>query len=386
MKKFFQMVAFASLTLAMPSCYNDDDLWNKVDELEQKVEANATDIATLSALVDALNEGKIIVGNEQTETGYVLTFNDGSKVEVLNGKDGVSGEKGDSFFTSVEEKGDIVVITLADGRVIELPKVTYRVLTFEDDDVKFGEYMFYNGYGDEEYIETWSQLIPENQWYNGSPLIYNMGEDAEYEWMDKGNTELCHKLPLNYGMRNFAGGGMVVSSHTVPLEDLQEYTIYDYQLSVTTGSGHNGSSNFCVAYNCSEVDYDAAGLEKNTLSFGDGVARVIDHMYVTIAAPTHYCITYGNGFSSAYGEDDFLKLVATGIKADGTKTDPVEILLAEGADMKLTDWTRWDLSSLGKIKAVEFHMEEAQFDTWGNASYWRTPMYFAFDDVAVRFE
>ena len=261
-----------------------------------------------------------------------------------------------------------------------------RVLTFEDEDAKFEEYMFYNGYGDEEYIETWSQLIPENQWYNGSPLIYNMGEDAEYEWHDANNTELHHLFPLNYGIRNYAGGGMAVSSHTVPFEDLEEYTIYDYQVSVTAQSGHNGSRNFCVAYNCSEVNYDAAGLEKNTLSFGDEVARVIDHMYVMIAAPTHYCITYGNSFSSAFGDDDFLKIVATGIKEDGTKTEPIEIMLAEGADMKLTEWTKWDLSGLGKIKAVEFHMEEAQFDTYGNASYWRTPMYFAFDDVAVRFE
>ena len=274
---------------------------------------------------------------------------------------------------------------IAKNSLVKEPSYELRVLTFEDDDVNFGEYMFYNGYGDEEYIETWSQLIPENQWYNGSPLIYNMGEDAEYEWHDANNTELHHLFPLNYGIRNYAGGGMVVSSHTVPFEDLEEYTIYDYQVSVTAQSGHNGSRNFCVAYNCSEVDYDAAGLEKNTLSFSDE-ARVIDHMYVMIAAPTHYCITYGNSFSSAYGDDDFLKLVATGIKEDGTKTEPIEIMLAEGADMKLTEWTKWDLSGLGKIKAVEFHMEEAQFDTWGNASYWRTPMYFAFDDVAVRFE
>ena len=82
MKKFFQMVAFASLTVAMSACYNDDELWNKVDELETKVEANASDIATLSALVDALNNGKVIVGTQQTENGYVLTFNDGSQVSA----------------------------------------------------------------------------------------------------------------------------------------------------------------------------------------------------------------------------------------------------------------------------------------------------------------
>ena len=180
--------------------------------------------------------------------------------------------------------------------------------------------------------------------------------------------------------------GAVVSSHTVELGELEKNTIYDYQVSVTCGGGNNGSSNFCVAYNVSEVDLETAGLTKTTLEFGDGIARVIDHMFVTIAAPTHYCRKYGNNFRNAFDNDDFLKLVATGIREDDSETDPIEILLAEGSDYIITNWTKWDLSGLGKVKAVKFHMEEAQFDTYGEASYYRTPLYFAFDDVAVRFE
>ena len=261
-----------------------------------------------------------------------------------------------------------------------------RVLTFEDADAQFEEYSFLGGDGDSYNITTWSDLIPEAQYYEGSPLIYAISSNAEYTWWDLGNTELGHIFPNNYGIYNYAGGGMAVSSHTVPFEDLTQGNIYDYQISVTTEGGHNGSENFCVAYNASEVDYDASGLFKNTLYFSDGVARVLDHMYVTIAAPTHYCITYGNGYSDAFDDDDFLKLVATGIKADyTTKTTPVEIMLAEGADMKLTDWTKWDLSDLGEVVAVEFHMEETQIDTHSSVSYYRTPMYFAIDDVAVRF-
>ena len=84
MKKNYGMVALLALSLTMSACYNDDDLWNKVDELETKVENNASDIAALSILVDALNQGKIITSSEQTEDGYVLTFNDGSEVKVLN--------------------------------------------------------------------------------------------------------------------------------------------------------------------------------------------------------------------------------------------------------------------------------------------------------------
>lgn len=260
-----------------------------------------------------------------------------------------------------------------------------RVLTFEDADAKFEKYSFTGGDGNLYEIATWSDLIPaeDEQNYMRSPLIYANSCNTEYTWRDLGNTELGHMFPLNYDTRNYAGGGMAVSSHTVPFDDLKENNIYDYQVSVTTEGGHNGSENFCVAYNASEVDYDASELFKNTLYFSDGVARVIDHMYVTIAAPTHYCITYGNSYSQAFDDDDFLKLVATGIKEDDTKTTPVEIMLAEGADMKLTDWTKWDLSALGEVVAVEFHMEEAQigYETW-----YCTPFYFAIDDIAVRFE
>jgi hypothetical protein len=213
-----------------------------------------------------------------------------------------------------------------------------------------------------------------------------MSNDAEYEWYDEKNTELYHKFPQNYGICNFAGGGAAVSSHTVGLDDMEENAIYNYQVSVTCGGGNNGSSNFCVAYNVSEVDLETAGLTKTTLEFRDGIARVIDHMFVTIAAPTHYCIKNGNNFSNAFDNDDFLKLVATGIREDDLETAPIEILLAEGSDYIITNWTKWDLSGLGKVKAVKFHMEEAQFDTYGEASYYRTPLYFAFDDVAVRFE
>ena len=259
-----------------------------------------------------------------------------------------------------------------------------RVLTFEDDDKQFEEYGFNGGDGEYYEITTWSDLIPEYQFYNGSPLIYYMSNNAEYEWYDENNTGLYHIFPLNYDIQNYAGGGAAISSHTVELDELNEYSIYDYQVSVTCGSGNNGSDNFCVAYNVSEVDPENSGLEKTTLVFGDGEAHVIDHMYVTIAAPTHYCIKYGNSFSQAYNDDDFLKLIATGIKEDDSETEPIEILLAEGSDYLITDWTKWDLSGLGEVVGVKFHMEEAQIANVGYDCYC-TPLYFAFDDIAVRF-
>ena len=89
-------VLFLLLTvITVCSCYNDDDLWDKVNDLDGRVETLETtvkgmnsDITALQNLVDALNQGKVIINTEQTSEGYTLTFNDGSKVSIKNGTNG----------------------------------------------------------------------------------------------------------------------------------------------------------------------------------------------------------------------------------------------------------------------------------------------------------
>ena len=67
MKKNYVMMAFLGLALSMSACYNDDELWDKIDELETKAESNASDISTLSALVDAMSKGKLGIEGEDYE-------------------------------------------------------------------------------------------------------------------------------------------------------------------------------------------------------------------------------------------------------------------------------------------------------------------------------
>lgn len=381
MRKNLFMMAFALLTLAMTACYDDDNLWNKVDELETKVEANAADIATLSALVDALNQGKIITGTEQTENGYVLIFNDNSRVEVLNGKDGkngedgISGENGDSFFTSVEEKGDLVIITLADGRVIELPKVTYRILTFEDEDAKFSPYTLYGGAG----INTWSDLIDDQQ-YGGSLTYTDFMEDVYY-WNDENHTELKHSFITPYW-----GGGHVISNYKI--EDYKtlpegKYGWYELQMSIPI-DGHNGSKNFCVhngykdTFNSSIYDASLVGFE-----FPEGIERTVDHMYVTNTSYVLNSITYGDGFNQPATDDTYMKIIAYGYDANDRITSTTEFYLCNTGKKLVTDWQKWDLSSLGKVNRIVFNIEASE-DQSGSYGL-NCPAYFAYDDVAVRF-
>lgn len=264
----------------------------------------------------------------------------------------------------------------------EGPVVTTKVLTFEDSDAKFPAYSLdYCGVN----VEKWSDLIPaaDEQAYGASTLIYDMmNNNATYNWSDENNTGLSHTFPYNWGGYSLSGGGMVVSNITTTLEVLENAeNIYDHQLSILNETGANGSSNFAIVYNDSQVNTEV----KNTLSFANEEAHTIKSMYICIPAITMYCMLNGNQFSEAYDEDDFLKIVAVGKKADGSESS-AEIVLAEGNnyDTWAIDWTKWDLSVLGEVVSVSFHMEEAQIDDYGYAQYYKTPLYFAFDDVEIQ--
>ena len=385
MKKMYGLLAIVAMSLLMSACYNDDDLWNKVDELETKVDANVANIATLSALVDALNQGKIIVKSEQTENGYVLTFNDGSKVEVLNGqdgndgKDGVPGENGDSFFKSVEETDELVIIILTDGRVIKLPKAKeyeLRILTFEDEDAKFTPYSL--DYANKT-ISTWSDLVDDAQY--GGTLTYNNYGEATYCWYDENNTEIEHSFTTPYW-----GGGHAISNFVIEnYNTLPDgyYGWYELQFATPIG-GHNNSKNFCV-HNGYQDDYNSQIYDGKLalFSFKNGKELVVDHMYVTNTCYVLNSLTYGDGFNSPATNDTYLKIVAYGYNANDEEVGTAEFYLCKTGRQFVTDWQKWDLSSLGKVNKIVFNISGS--DDLLGAYGLNCPAYFAYDDVAVRF-
>ena len=118
------------------------------------------------------------------------------------------------------------------------------------------------------------------------------------------------------------------------------------------------------------------------LTFADGTAQVIDHMYVTNTTYALNCYLDGNGLTAKIGPDDWVKLVATGYNADGTKTGEASLYLCNGPDNIVMDWTKWDLSGLGKVSKVTFNVTGSSDNGYGFSQ----PAYFAYDDVAVRFE
>jgi hypothetical protein len=293
------------------------------------------------------------------------------------------------------------------------PELPYelRILTFEDEDAKFTPYTLdYAGVD----INTWSDLIDDVQYYG--PLTYGTNQtDAMYWWYDEGNTELYHMFPDNWAYC-FWGGGHAVSNywgegyadenrneHIAKFygeEYIEQFAGNDSALGwflvqmMTPIKAHSGD-NFCVHYGYKDSYSYIDNLPE--LSFADGEARVIDHMWVT---NTNYTLNQlyngvkseaGNSFGGNWeglNDDAWLKIVAQGfddVEADAY-AEPIseaEFYLVQGEEV-VTDWQKWDLSSLGKVVKVRFNFLYS--DDMGGKYGFTIPGYFAYDDIAVRFD
>ena len=307
-------------------------------------------------------------------------------------------------------KGDLVVETPEDNLDYEL-----RVLTFEDKDAKFEPYYLdYAYFWSGKEICTWSDLVDDKQ-YSG-PLMYgNDSMDAMYYWYDEGNTELYHMFPDNYAYC-FWGGGHAISNYWgagYADEDrnghIAKYYGEDYvnqwagkpgadgalgwfllQL-MTPVPAHSGD-NFCVHYGYMDDYSFIENLPEWT--FYDCEPRVIDHMYVT---NTIYTLNQlyngvkseeGNSFGGNWTgltEDAWLKIVAYGFENvdDDEPVSEVEFYLVQGLNV-VEEWQKWDLSELGAVAKVRFNFLYS--DEMGGRYGFTIPGYFAYDDVAVRFD
>lgn len=438
MKRFFSWALLLALACGAASCeYDDDELQSRVDALEAQV-------AALQDLVDALNAGKYVIRTETDANGaVVLVFNDDTSVSVgtpgetvfftsvVESEDAVTittsdgrvitlpktsvsalfaeGETGkvkagttrdvqlvlshvaDCALVSDNPGWEIVLdgvtdkeavlrttapeeltesnttadirLLLSDERgefkMVKLTLTAYydlRTLTFEDSDYK----------GTSAVANYWTSLVDTPQY--GGPLLY--GNEAGYEWYDEKNTE------LRSGMldEDFYMGGHAVSNYY--LADIKEGG-FTTQLAVSTGkegaAGHNGSKNFCIHYTM----WGGMAFE-----FADG-AHVVDHMWVTNTSYVLNSLTYGDGFAAAAGDATWFKIVATGYDAEENTTGTAEFFLCKEGRQIVEEWSKFDLSALGKVARVEFSLQGSA-DLCGDWGL-NTPAYFAYDDVTVRF-
>ena len=221
---------------------------------------------------------------------------------------------------------------------------------------------------DAEGSSYWTSLI-DNPQYMGK-LLYG-GED--YVWEDKGNTNIKSSgLVDAWGAKMYYNGGIAVSNYS--LTDLTKAD-YTAQLAVpfAAPAGHNGSKNFCVAFIGSYGDVPS-------LSFSDGVARTLDHMYITNTSYTYNSLLNGDDYTPKATPEDWYSVKAVGYDAAGNKTDSTTCFLAQNGHI-FNDWVCWDLTKLGNVVSVKFFVDGSITNDYGLA----TPSYFAFDDLAVRY-
>ncbi len=118
MKRSF-LLAIAAAVLALCGCTKDQELYDKVDDLgnrvstleEQVKELNQITIPGMQAIVAAI-QGKIYVTSvTPTADGYVIVFSDKSSAVIKNGEDGKDGTNGTNGTNGAKgDKGDSPVV------------------------------------------------------------------------------------------------------------------------------------------------------------------------------------------------------------------------------------------------------------------------------------
>ncbi|MBQ8552877.1 MAG: DUF4465 domain-containing protein [Alistipes sp.] len=224
--------------------------------------------------------------------------------------------------------------------------------------------------------EPWTALIPDSEYGNGN---------GQYDWDDEGNTALSFTRNPNALFPGY--GGHAISKYVGSDWETDGNYSHDLQAYNVTG-GANGSENFCVHFGY--LDDSGYGMmnELVGIEFGDNKAHVIESMYVTNTTYV-YNQLQAAGFGSTYvlSDESTFKIVAYGYDDVDAEDDEYvsssEFYLLNTGKNFVTNWTKWNLSGLGKVAAVRFNLvgSDDMVGDYGLA----VPGYFAYDDVTVRF-
>lgn len=171
MKKFFLM--FAALGVLFTSCqYDDTDLVNRIDNLDQRLtELEETiaklnqDIAGVQTLIDALNKNVYVSKIEKGETGYDVYFTNGDKITIADGKNGEAGKDGVTVTVMLDEEDGLYYWAVDENGVTSFIEVdgkrlpvkgekgnTPQLRVVMDGETGYWEVSYDNG-------ETWERIL-----------------------------------------------------------------------------------------------------------------------------------------------------------------------------------------------------------------------------------
>lgn len=121
----FLVLAFLA-SAACSDAYDDGELRKSINSLEQRV-------AALETVVKAYENNLFIKTVETTQDGYVITFSDGSKATIINGKG--SADNDGTHIKSITIGENEVTFVLSDGRSFSIPLYSALSIAFEADDL-----------------------------------------------------------------------------------------------------------------------------------------------------------------------------------------------------------------------------------------------------------
>lgn len=137
MDNLFWKSAFALFVVALlcascsPSVFDDSEIWDKFDEMEQRIEElekqygeAKADIEILKQLVEVLQNRDYITSitpimDGEEVVGYIITFAKSDSIIITNDDE---NEDSNSIIVGIEENENEVVFTLSDGSTIAIPK------------------------------------------------------------------------------------------------------------------------------------------------------------------------------------------------------------------------------------------------------------------------
>lgn len=120
------------------------------------------------------------------------------------------------------------------------------------------------------------------------------------------------------------------------------------------------------------------GDSRPIFAFADGVARTIQSCYINSTCYFLSVAAKGNALAPALEEGQDVLIHATGYDAAGKETGTVTMTFAS-KDKLIKEWTKWDLSSLGKVAKVRFNMTGGPDNGYG----FSMPAYYALDDITI---